>query len=350
MNYTKNHHLPQWDETDRILRTDFNNAMANIEAGLDQTGKTADSAIQAESNRTKTLLQRLAFDLCQVNARSLATTKPSGTPHTKGLAFNGLSTSLERSRATGFFQPVDASGVWLGPLCELTMSQVNSGASNFVTASVSTSFKSATASADLSVNRSGTITQLETWFHQTSMLDVQVSVQVKLYDKDKNRYVYTSSTLKPDKIYNQHYSPRTLDVAVPLEAGRQYRLELVLLADSLFSGSFGFGEENNPILTGTVAPTIPTAGEVTETLTLDSPASLAAGVMHYTGENPSFAMTVSGANMRSTAARQGISALGEPCTEREFYAEGSWSGNITLSARLTSSSNLILHDVEWYLI
>ena len=34
MNYTEKYHLPQWEETDRIMRTDFNEAMANIENGI----------------------------------------------------------------------------------------------------------------------------------------------------------------------------------------------------------------------------------------------------------------------------------------------------------------------------
>ena len=34
MNYTENYHLPQWEETDRIMRTDFNDAMANIDQGV----------------------------------------------------------------------------------------------------------------------------------------------------------------------------------------------------------------------------------------------------------------------------------------------------------------------------
>ncbi len=34
MNYTEKYHLPQWEENDRIMRTDFNNAMAALEDGL----------------------------------------------------------------------------------------------------------------------------------------------------------------------------------------------------------------------------------------------------------------------------------------------------------------------------
>ena len=34
MNYTAKYHLPQWEETDRIMRTDFNQMCADMEAGL----------------------------------------------------------------------------------------------------------------------------------------------------------------------------------------------------------------------------------------------------------------------------------------------------------------------------
>ena len=36
MNYTEKYHLPQWEENDRVMRTDFNQAMAGIESGLIQ--------------------------------------------------------------------------------------------------------------------------------------------------------------------------------------------------------------------------------------------------------------------------------------------------------------------------
>lgn len=34
MNYTEKYHLPQWEETDRIMRTDFNQMCADMESGL----------------------------------------------------------------------------------------------------------------------------------------------------------------------------------------------------------------------------------------------------------------------------------------------------------------------------
>ena len=37
MNYTERYHLPQWEETDRIMRTDFNQMCVDMEAGLSKT-------------------------------------------------------------------------------------------------------------------------------------------------------------------------------------------------------------------------------------------------------------------------------------------------------------------------
>ena len=44
MNYTEKYHLPQWDETDRIMRTDFNQMCADMEVGLEKTAKDAAAA------------------------------------------------------------------------------------------------------------------------------------------------------------------------------------------------------------------------------------------------------------------------------------------------------------------
>ena len=53
MNYTDNHHLPQWASSDRILMSDFNNAMsANAQAA-----KSAASAASAAHSKATTALQ-----------------------------------------------------------------------------------------------------------------------------------------------------------------------------------------------------------------------------------------------------------------------------------------------------
>lgn len=49
MNYTKNYHLPQWDETDRIMRADFNQMCADMENGLLKTARDAAEAVSGAS-------------------------------------------------------------------------------------------------------------------------------------------------------------------------------------------------------------------------------------------------------------------------------------------------------------
>lgn len=48
MNYTENYHLPQWEENDRVMRSDFNNAMAALEDGLSTAQSAADRAFTPE--------------------------------------------------------------------------------------------------------------------------------------------------------------------------------------------------------------------------------------------------------------------------------------------------------------
>lgn len=44
MNYTKNHHLPQWVKEDRIMMDDFNQMCQDMESGLDAAVAKADAA------------------------------------------------------------------------------------------------------------------------------------------------------------------------------------------------------------------------------------------------------------------------------------------------------------------
>ena len=43
MNYTVNYHLPQWEESDRVMRTDFNQMCVDIEAGIAQAQESAEA-------------------------------------------------------------------------------------------------------------------------------------------------------------------------------------------------------------------------------------------------------------------------------------------------------------------
>ena len=44
MNYTEKYHLPQWEESDRVMRTDFNQMCADIESGIQGAAQAAANA------------------------------------------------------------------------------------------------------------------------------------------------------------------------------------------------------------------------------------------------------------------------------------------------------------------
>lgn len=45
MNYTEKYHLPQWEESDRVMRADFNQMCADIEAGIAQAQEMVEVAV-----------------------------------------------------------------------------------------------------------------------------------------------------------------------------------------------------------------------------------------------------------------------------------------------------------------
>lgn len=44
MNYTEKYHLPQWEDSDRVMRTDFNQMCVNIENGIKEVKTEAQKA------------------------------------------------------------------------------------------------------------------------------------------------------------------------------------------------------------------------------------------------------------------------------------------------------------------
>lgn len=71
MNYTKNYHLPQWKETDRVLMNDFNQMCKDIESGIESAKTEAKTSSQALSERI-TAAQNAA-DAAQASAGSAQT-------------------------------------------------------------------------------------------------------------------------------------------------------------------------------------------------------------------------------------------------------------------------------------
>ncbi|MDE6900132.1 MAG: hypothetical protein K2P15_03550 [Oscillospiraceae bacterium] len=107
MNYTKNYHLPQWDETDRIMRTDFNQMCADMENGLLKTARDAAEAVTAAadaakaSQKAQATADKAVQDAAKAQAKADAAYSPNQPPYVVG-SYRGNGSTLTISVG---FQP-----------------------------------------------------------------------------------------------------------------------------------------------------------------------------------------------------------------------------------------------------
>lgn len=105
MNYTENYHLPQWEETDRIMRVDFNQMCADMEAGLAENAETS-SKLTARIDH----VEKAAKDLVAAGSSSAKTALFNGLlraayHHVQEVAAGGV----PAARYGTFFQTLDAA-------------------------------------------------------------------------------------------------------------------------------------------------------------------------------------------------------------------------------------------------
>ena len=107
MNYTKKYHLPQWDETDRIMRTDFNQMCADMENGLLKTARDAAEAVTAAadaakaSQKAQATADKAVQDAAKAQAKADAAYSPNQPPYVVG-SYRGNGSTLTISVG---FQP-----------------------------------------------------------------------------------------------------------------------------------------------------------------------------------------------------------------------------------------------------
>ena len=102
MNYTKNYHLPQWDENDRVMRADFNQMCADMENGLLKTARdAAEDTAQASANADKAqaTANKAVADAAAAQATANAAYCPSNKPYMIG-TYTG--TNAEQTVTVGF--------------------------------------------------------------------------------------------------------------------------------------------------------------------------------------------------------------------------------------------------------
>ena len=101
MDYTKNHHLPQWVKSDRIMMDDFNQMCRDIEAGLNKTASSSDmnllnsaiSVIEAAQARCSKRLEDMFRDSYRQTVQQMIHHGPAGL--SDSIWANSLSASAE---------------------------------------------------------------------------------------------------------------------------------------------------------------------------------------------------------------------------------------------------------------
>ena len=74
MDYTKNHHLPQWVKSDRIMMDDFNQMCRDIEAGLNKNQSSASSGVTNVQNNLDAAEARLSSQIAQATQTAKSNT------------------------------------------------------------------------------------------------------------------------------------------------------------------------------------------------------------------------------------------------------------------------------------
>jgi len=83
MNYTSNHHLPQWVSSDRVRMSDFNAAMANIESGL-VSASSAASRAQSTANAAQSAANTAKSTADAAQSAASAAYSPAYKPYVVG--------------------------------------------------------------------------------------------------------------------------------------------------------------------------------------------------------------------------------------------------------------------------
>ena len=341
MEYTKNYHFPQWAENDRIMMQDFNQMCADMEKGLLQTREQGGQAASDLEQQTLRRLRRMGFDLYR--AASLT----GGAKH--GMVCNGLKTPEELARTDGMLA-LAGGGCGLGPSTGMTLARLNSAITSWENGSAPGISDPATAKVRFHASWRGTITKLNFWYHRTCVNTTgQINFYVKLFDEGSGRYTYQSPAHQ-GKVMGAVDTTDAMTVAVPVEAGRDYRLELYTTG-GLFTGTIGFGTMGTNALTGTVTSTPLSQGTAQESADANGPVSQVVAVVHYTGGSQIPAITVNGQAMTAESPRQGQSLRGDACTEQEFVLSGSWTGPLSLNAVFQAAGkDMTVYDWGAYLI
>ena len=323
---TTNLNLPQWVAADPVQREDFNEAFAALDEAY--SGIAREEEVDAQADYSLNRAGALALNLYQLASRH----RDPGL--WQAMACNLLTSAAELAGTTAV--PMAGGGVCVGEATGLTLDRLNGGITAWTDAEITTIGGSGTAKVEFTSQVAGTLTALGIWIRRTTVTSsITLPLYVRLYDRDSGSQLYDSGQLTSAVLASPEIT-QTLTVAVPVEIGRNYRLELYT-SGGTYSGSLGFGVPDIQAFTGSAAAQPRTAGQAAVTLPLSGVARRALAIARYTGQAPD--VTLGGVAMTPGNPADTASVSGNACQERVYTLDGSFSGALTATAALTGSSS-----------
>lgn len=350
MEYTKNYHLPQWAETDRIMRTDFNQMCANIETGLTQTA--------ADGSKTESLAWNA---LLRAGRRMLAEKLPvfdrTRLTCVNGLLFNPL-TSAELANILSGATWHERLGVYAGRGEALDPAILRSGCTSYAPGHSNLDITAGNASSSYSFvspvtgEIKGFTCYLLVFFAGSTtelMLDLSFTVEKKSGTK------YTSIYQK--NFHIERTGSKTLEEEVPMAVdfpivkGTEYRLKLKPTASKKALGRYGFtvqAVDDLDLSKGYVDASkfvvqnpFRASASHTRSFPTEGPASRALAVVRYRKEEAASAVTptVNGLAMMRLSGEVLQDGDGAAYREAWYLCEGNFNGNATLKITLSATGN-----------
>lgn len=138
LNYTENYWLPQWEETDRVLREDFNDAMYKIDAAVHDLPYVKIAAIKTDTAATTIrmdvseidFMQYLRVDLFFITSKQISGNVELGlngktNNHClQGSGIGGVSSGGNLSRSLGTFEVFGYPNGWVSFFAPMSEAQV----------------------------------------------------------------------------------------------------------------------------------------------------------------------------------------------------------------------------------
>ena len=346
MEYTPNHHMPQWVKSDRIMMDDFNAAFASIETGLDKAQATAADVLGAAQS-TDTRLRTIAADLSRDFYRLAIQQKLQ----------HGTAGITDSMWLNAFNCREDAPGIWCGG-SGLALSGKKATVAGIKATAEELSYictvpgynnQGHTAAVTFTSDGYSILESVEIYTEvNVNYASTDVDFTIFLYEDKTGKLVgqagpfRTEQAPKSDCIYARQ-------VNFPLAEGVKYRMEFSIPSGQGYQRVtyFALGTSRSPYVqtAALILKNQPTKSSTSHTITAPAWASGGIGIARWSGSG-SVSLAVNGKNLPAVRTRQYPNAAGTQCKETEFQLAALPGASMTLGASIQKGSgNLFLYDV-----